>query len=111
MTAPYVTDGAAVVKRRLRSEYPDGFLVSPFTVGCGYAAHYIDLGDGKRVGARIVRLADGTSWTLVTPLTGPVFQDALAVTCTELFARVAIGAETQVARIRLDSLPPGEPAD
>jgi hypothetical protein len=61
MTAKHTTEASvvAVTKRRLRTEY-GGTGVSPFVVGCGYAARSassVQLGNV----VRLVRLADGRS--------------------------------------------------
>jgi hypothetical protein len=110
MTAPYTTDPTAIVKRRLRSEVRNLGDV-PFTVGCGYAAHEISTLQGT--GVRIVRISDGVSWSLFN-LTSPLltWNAAVAITCSEIFVNFNFGStSTNLARIRLDSLGPGDPAD
>jgi hypothetical protein len=103
-TSPFTTDPGSLRPRRLGSDLPAAFQSSPFVVGCGHAAHYVDSGDG-RVGFRVFRLADGRSWTLFTRVdSGAVFQQPIAVTCDEVFAQVAVGRDLQVVRIHLDSL-------
>lgn len=103
MTAPY--PAGVDSPRRLRSEQtPPGDR--PFVVGCGYAARQESdsLGDG----IRIVRIADGRSWRLGTQ---PESLDApLAIDCNEVFVNVG-DLDSNLVRIRLDSLGPGEPAD
>ncbi len=114
MTAPFTTDPSAIAKRRLRSEtYAIGS--GPFVVGCGYAAHhYASTTEGS--GTRLVRLSDGRSWRFSdgAPIdAGPRwhFNDPLAITCDELFVQFHHGVQFNVARIRLDSLGPGDPPD
>jgi hypothetical protein len=109
MTAPYTTAPAALLKKRLRSEDPARFRTADFTVGCGYAAHSTSPG----VGVRIIRLSDGVSWRLVSSgdsLLGR-WARAVAITCSEVFLTGQVNRESQVVRVRLDSLGPGEPAD
>ena len=101
-TAPFTTDPTQVAPRRLRSEEGPTLDLEHFFVGCGYAARSIGLY------IRVVRLADGVSWTLSNALTDPWgWSEPLAVTCTELFATVRTSGQTRLARIRLDSLGPG----
>jgi hypothetical protein len=113
MTAPFTTDPAAIVKRRLRSESLI-FGANEFVVGCGYATHQFanSTFDG---GVRIVRLSDGQSWKLgkVPSDAGPSwsFTSPLAITCDEVFVGLSHGDQSNVARIRLDSLGPGDPPD
>jgi hypothetical protein len=110
MTAPFATDARDVQDRRLRSELSSGFGVVPFKVGCGFAARAL------ASGIRVVRLSDGVSWML--PAGGTLawqWEEPVAVTCTELFAKVAVShggvATTGYARVRLDSLGAGIPPD
>lgn len=106
MTAPFTTDPAQVVSRRLRTEDGPDFDVVYFQVGCGYAAR----SNGAHI--RVVRLSDGQSWVLSNGLADPFGWTApLALTCTELFATVRVSGVTRLARIRLDSLGPGIPPD
>jgi hypothetical protein len=103
MTAPYTTEPSAVVPRRLRSEVGPSFGTTPFIVGCGHAVR------STGFHLRIVRLSDGRSWTLDERTKPWLWSTPLALTCTELFTRVAINGENQprLARVRLDSLGPG----
>jgi hypothetical protein len=106
MTAPFTTDPAQVVSRRLRTEEGPDFDVVYFQVGCGYAAR----SNGAHI--RVVRLSDGQSWVLSNGLSDPFGWSApLALTCTELFATVQVSGVTRLARVRLDSLGSGIPAD
>ncbi len=113
MTAPFTTDPSAVEKRRLRSE-ATSIGAAPFLLGCGYAAHEFSSAT-EGTGTRLVRLADGRSWrfTLVKADAGQswVFTGPLAVTCDEIFVKFHRGVQFNVARIRLDSLGPGDPPD
>jgi hypothetical protein len=111
MTSPYATDSTHVAGRRLRSETPNGFGVSPFVVGCGYAAR------AAGYGTRVTRLADGVSWVLPgDPSQGWYWTAPVALSCSELFATVGVRSDggyplTTIARIRLDSLGSGTPPD
>jgi len=110
MTASYTTNPAAILKHRLRSEVRNLGDV-PFTVGCGYAAHEISTPAGT--GVRVVRISDGQSWSLFNT-TSPLltWNAAVAITCTEIFVNFNFAAaSSNLARIRLDSLGPGTPAD
>lgn len=103
LTAPYTTDPAKIVARRLRSEDGPSFGLDPFVVGCGYAART----NGKHL--RIVRLSDGQSWVLESTSVG--FYAPFAITCDELIADVAVAGHYTLGRVRLDSLGPGIPPD
>jgi hypothetical protein len=118
MTAPYATEASKVVKRRLRSENVAGGYGGYFKVGCGYAASSISSDTvPDTVGIRIIRLSDGVSWTLLTPISnrqaGGVLNDVLAVTCGEVFLRFSSAKfYNQIARVRIDSLvSPVQPSD
>ena len=107
MTAPYTTNPAVITPRRLRSEIANGFGVSPFLVGCGYAVRNTEQGE------RIVRISDGVSWMLPQSSSWN-WQSVVAITCDEIFANaLAKGANAHVnlVRVRLDSLGPGTAAD
>lgn len=115
MTAPYTTDPAQLQPRRLRSE-SGGINTGQYVIGCGLAAHS-DAEDNLVV----VRLSDGHGWKVpaqskIDPEHGwtiPTldFTKVLAITCDELFVKVETDGVAQIARIRLDSLGPGTPAD
>jgi len=119
VTSPYATTNAGLSPRVLRSDvtgYGEG--IEPWIVGCGYAARYVLLEPSPCVFTNetmIVRLSDGYAWHLLDPALGPFSRrKPLAITCDELFALVDIkpaGATRffNVARIRLDSLGPGDP--
>lgn len=100
MTAPFTTEPAQVVARRLRTEQGPDFDVVHFRVGCGYAAR------SNGIHTRVVRLSDGQSWILPSA-GGFSWIGPLALTCTELFATVRVAGATRLARVRLDSLGPG----
>ncbi len=107
-TSPYVTDASMLLPRRLRSETTTAMLGTPIAVGCGYAA-YAPVGFVN--GLRIIRLSDGWSW-FVPNVTGWYWVQALALTCTELFASVNIsGPITTMARVALNQLGTGVPPD
>jgi hypothetical protein len=104
MTSPFTTDPDAVVPRRLRSEPPFAMGVDGWEVGCGYAAHYAGYF------LLVVRLSDGWSWQ-VPNAPGRSFGRAIGVTCEEVFGLGDFGDHGNIARVRLDSLGPGEPPD
>ncbi len=125
-TAAYTTDPGQlqVRKRRVRSEIPPDsstFGWGRFVVGCGYAARATADASGARGGVRIVRLTDGFSWDLFSSMeSGRIpdvaFGTAHAITCDEVFVDLvrAVRGSTihrSIARIRLDSLGPGNPPD
>jgi hypothetical protein len=111
MTAPFTTDAATTQaqKRRLRSETAYGFLGQPYAVGCGYAIHsYTAINES---GVRLVRISDGRSWVMATP-PGPFYWTApVAVTCDEVFINFVLSGQTNLGRVRIDSLGPGDPPD
>lgn len=100
-TAPFTTDPASLVPRRLRSEEGIAFGIREFTVGCGYAAR----STGTHV--RIVKIGTGESWKLPS-VAG--WSEPLFITCDEIFMRAYFGFGS-VARVRLDSLGPAIPPD
>lgn len=105
MTAPYTTDPAALQPRRLRSD-STGWGTATFAVGCGYAGHR-----GLDVDAWITRLKDGVAWRLAgKPEANWGWVQVLGFTCDEVFLRLHGPVET-IARIKLDSLGPGLPAN
>jgi hypothetical protein len=111
MTSPFAINAAGVQGRRLRFEPPPFYFGrAPFVVGCGHAANYTFVGASR--GVRVLRLADGQSWTLLTSGADAWhWVRPIAVTCTELFV-VVIGPDgNNIARVALDSLGPGEPSN
>jgi hypothetical protein len=116
MTAKYTTNTATLAPRRVRSWSWERFTTTSFALGCGYAIGNIVDGIVNNVGivgVRIVRLSDGVSWKLVGPNNTQELRwsTPLAITCDEAFIRVDEGMETNIARVRLDSLGAGTPAD
>jgi hypothetical protein len=109
MTAKYTTDAATVAsqKRRVRSEL-GSTGASPFIVGCGYAAR---AASSRQLGTgiRLVRLADGRSWWFGGTLIDAT--EPIAITCSELFMNANDRSNTDVVRIRIDSLGPGDAPD
>lgn len=107
-TSPFTTDPKQIKGKRLRSDPQSAFDVN-FAVGCGHAAHALHKADGLL----IVRLSDGVSWILENSPGTFAWQDAIGVTCEEVFATVSVvpapgnGVVYSVARVRLDSLGPG----
>ncbi len=115
MTAPYTTNAATAQaqKRRLRSEAGGLFRGAPFVVGCGFAAHEFgyELEAGVQQGTRVVRLSDGVSWRLIDD-DARGWARPVAITCSEVFVNTFyVGTGYNLARVRLDSLGPGDPPD
>jgi hypothetical protein len=111
MTSPFATTEAAVQRRQLRNEAAPYCAGAPFVVGCGYAAQCGYGTNGPQVGVRIVRLSDGQSWPLLTQngVDPWIWSEPIAITCSEVFVRVQTPGDFNIARVRLDSLGPGEP--
>lgn len=112
MTAPYTTDPASLMPRRLRSyPYPGGVGAVPAVVGCGYAVH------NRLLASTLVRLSDGMAWTIPADIvqTGVQWAKPIAVTCDEVFGLGYLPANpsrpSTLVRVRIDSLGPGTPAD
>jgi hypothetical protein len=113
MVSPYAETAAALAPVRIRS-FPSIYpLITPFAVGCGYAAHGgIDMGQGW-----LFRLSDGYSWQLPTAGCTPpnisddvCFMRPLAVTCDEVFVYTA-GKITTISRLEIAQLGPPTPPD
>jgi hypothetical protein len=121
VVSPYAASSSALSPRVLRSDVTGyGFGISPWVVGCGYAARASTLepSKGNFVGAiRLVRLSDGVVWDLPdTQQEVFAWRTPLALTCTELFALVEARPSSppsssffNVARLRLDALGVGAP--
>ncbi len=108
MTSPFTRDPKLLKPKRLRSFPGDCREVDEWAVGCGHAAH--DAGTGTMV----VRLSDGVSWVIKNGATKPdffSFQDAIAVTCKEVFVHTYLGSVANIGRVKLDALGPGTPPD
>lgn len=112
MAAPYVTKQSDLQKRRVSSADEGGLGTAPTIVGCGFAARTA-IAPGKD-GVRITRLSDGRTWRLLDDAMHH-WQAPVVITCTEVFIGTtnAIGGRfvPNLARVRLDSLGPGEPGD
>ncbi len=117
MVSPFTVNSAGLRPHRLRSE-PGGndagnaLGASKIQVGCGYAARL------NPSGVRVLRLTDGVSWVLPGTSASWGWGEPLAVTCSHYYGqalKVGEGASpgwtSTIARLRLDSLGPGEPAD
>jgi hypothetical protein len=104
MTAPFTTDPAALVPRRLRADMNPGIGTAElqFAVGCAYAGR--PLADGTDV--EIVRLRDGAAWRLRGSESW-AWERVLGFTCDEVFLTTHGDAGIGVARVSLASL--GEP--
>ncbi len=107
MVSPFTTDPALLKPKRLRS-FPSTYsVITPFAVGCGYAAHSNATGQ-----ALVVRLSDGVSWPLPNDgCQGPLptkwcWDTVSAVTCDEVILLGGYAPQT-IARVRLDALGPG----
>jgi hypothetical protein len=107
MTASFSGNVSSLAPRRLRSESPAYFGLSPYVVGCGYAVRLTE--QGGAWGDLLVRLSDGQAWFLTGgPAAGWAWSDPVAVTCTELFAVVAPQqGGRSIARVALASLGQG----
>jgi hypothetical protein len=100
-TSPFAAEPAQLQPRRLRSELTTSILGTPIAVGCGFASY------ANGYGVRVIRINDGWSWYLAN-VTGWAWNQALAVTCGELFVRVAIsGPIYTLARVPLNQLGTG----
>lgn len=104
MVAPFTTDPALLVPRRLRTD-PDGAIGDPWVVGCGHAAR-----DGTPHQIQIVRIDDGRSWRLVDG-PGIEWQSAIGITCEHVYVLVSQEGRFTIARIALDSLGEGSAPD
>jgi hypothetical protein len=112
MAAPFTTDPEQLAPKRLRS-IPTGLPpVSPWIVGCGYAANEYNTHQ-----ILVVRLSDGQSWELKDPdPSAPLqqhwfYSSVYAITCDEIFVKAGVGMAANIARIRLDALGPGMAPD
>ncbi len=116
LTSAYTTD-ANPTGQELTTVSGWGMAATPFVVGCGYAARQsiipLDASITDANTLQIFRLSDGMRWSLPAAWTQP-----LAITCTELFATVAVPGDDAgvkshytIGRVRLDSLGVGMPAD
>ena len=116
MTSKFSTNPAEIKPRRLipwASDYI-GTGSGSSLVGCGYGVFKYVLGEtisADKTGLIIVRLSDGVSWTLESPSLVPPdrWQQAIAITCNELFATYTGARMYTIRRVRLDSLGPGTP--
>jgi hypothetical protein len=106
MTAPFTTDPAALMPRRVRSQPPHLICAYPYVVGCGYAA-----GGSTFNHTMVTRLSDGVSWTLPNVENDLELNLPIGITCDEVFIRGTIAGQWNIARVRLDSLGPGDPPD
>ena len=112
MVSPFATEASAIMPRRLKSDPSTSFV--PYAVGCGHTGRQVT----KTIGALVVRISDGMSWTL-PPILGErpwIWSSVIGFTCDEVFLRVdhvptSAGAAYTIARVRLDSLGPGTPPD
>lgn len=120
-TAKYSLDKATVeaTKRRVRSE-PRAAWAHPYAVGCGYAA--VEMlsptpTEWGQTGFRLIRLSDGRSWPILDGSREQQrelhFATPLGITCDHVYVQAwsNTSSKTEVARIRLDSLGEGVPAD
>jgi hypothetical protein len=110
MVSPYVEDPALLQPLRLRS-FPSPYsAIQNLAVGCGYAAY-----ETESAKVIVVRLADGYSWMLPKASCGTsggwCFDDAIALTCDELFLQTGLGPVNNIARVRLDALGAPTPPD
>ncbi|AKV03285.1 hypothetical protein AKJ09_09948 [Labilithrix luteola] len=112
-TAKYTTNPEVVraTRRRVRSEYPQIPGNMHNVVGCGYAVHSVRT-TSPGLGWRLIRLSDGMAWEgIEAPGDRYVYDRPLAVTCDEIFLSGFVNGRPNIARVRIDSLGPGTPAD
>jgi hypothetical protein len=118
MTSAFATKGASLNPRFLRSDITGyGFGITPFVVGCGYAARstIFEPSPGTFAnGMFVVRLSDGVAWRLPDNVGMFQWRTPLAITCDEIFALVQVKPEAgtaffNIARLRLDALGSGTP--
>jgi hypothetical protein len=106
MTAPFTTDPAALVPRRLRSQPYPYLGPTQFEVGCGYAAH-----PGGANDVLVVRLSDGASWLI--PYAPPDFNASkpIGLTCEHVYVFGRFEGRDSIIRVKLDSLGAPMPPD
>ena len=117
-TAKYTTSADVVeaTKRRLFTNNLNSTL-EYFVVGCGYAAVKTNpiRAWGQSIGFLVIRLSDGMSWAVeaesLEQRNDVKLGRPLAITCDEVVVEAWRKNDPQVARIRLDSLGPGTPAE
>ena len=107
MTSPFTTDPSAVVPRRLRSD-PSVGTIQFYQVACGHGAH----GGGTQP-TIVVRISDGWSWVMApTSSSSDYYIDSVVgMSCEHVYVLGKFGPQWRLARIRLDSLGPGEAPD
>ncbi len=117
-TAKYTTDASVVeaTKRRLLTNNLNSTF-EHFVVGCGYAAVKTNpiRPWGQSVGFLVIRLSDAMTWAVeaesLEQRNDVTLGKPLAITCNEIVVEAWRKNDPQVARIRLDSLGPGTPAE
>jgi hypothetical protein len=126
MTAKFDPDASKRLTRRVGATGRIGFASESYRVGCGYAVHETgDLPDLPST-IRLFRLSDGRRWEIprIQPFLSPgdwQWRRAWGVTCDELIVDVqdrrALAENpnrsllVRLARIRIDALGPGMPAN
>ncbi|MBL8610059.1 MAG: hypothetical protein JNL38_22170 [Myxococcales bacterium] len=111
--ATFSTDpGVIAASKRLVANTTNEKLADQrMAVGCGYAAAERAAGSPPvSTGIVVTRLADGRTFRLPGGLNG--FGTPLAITCDEIFLKLWTPTKKSaqnIARVRLDSLGPGEP--
>lgn len=95
--AYYTSPTTMALQGRRLTAASTGYVGATSVVGCGLGAH------AEPRSFQIVRLADGVSWTLGWSSSWS-FQAPIAITCSEVFVRVATQGRLSVARIALSSL-------
>lgn len=115
MTAPYTSDPSALpaTARRVRADL-QGLTPYRWAVGCGYAARLIST-DAIINGLYITRLSDGRAWVIPGGQSTSqtyAWHVPIGITCDEVFTELTTNqGYMSLARIRLDSLGAGSPAD
>lgn len=106
MAAPFTPDPTQLEPREVRDHPGDSLGNEEWVVGCGHAARTVRGGGTSTVA--LVRLSDGFMWELPSV---PEFRvnNAVGLTCTEVFAHGVVANQFKTVRVRLDSLGVGAP--
>lgn len=114
VASPFTTDPSLIQRRVLRSDLSGySFGVSPFVVGCGYAARdgFVNTPEGEKGGTILLRISDGAMWLLPSaPAVEWSWNKPLGITCDEIFVLTQSNVTAEqpvrqnIARVRIDSL-------
>jgi hypothetical protein len=106
MTAPFVTDPAALRPRRLRTQASPVLAEREYQVGCGYAAHAAGAS-----GVQVVRLSDGWGWFLPSETPALRVRRPIGLTCRHIYVLAQVVGRWTLARFELGSLGRGSAPD